>query len=254
MSVDGLVCRDVSVMLGSHPALVDVDVTVQPGEWVGLIGPNGAGKSTLLRAVAGLAEFDGEITFAQRTPKPTDVAFVAQAPLLPDGMTVAEYVLLGRTAHLGWLQRESASDRQVATSVMRRLDLGDFGDRLLTQLSGGEAQRVVLARVLAQQAPVLLLDEPTSALDIGHNTAVLELIDELRRTDGLAVVAAMHDLTAAARFADRLTLLRRGEVAAAGLPSDVLRSEVVSDVYETPLTVAKVDDELVVLPARKTVS
>ncbi len=119
----------------------------------------------------------------------------------------------------------------------------------MSELSGGEAQRVVIARSLAQQAPVMLLDEPTSALDLGHQVAVLELVDDLRRSEDLTVVAAMHDLTTAARFADRLVLIDGGTVVAAGSAATVLDAELLSSVYATPLTVRVIDGERVVLPA-----
>jgi iron complex transport system ATP-binding protein len=163
-------------------------------------------------------------------------------------MTVGEYVLLGRTAHLRWLERESARDRMIVDSVLRRLGLLGFADRMVTELSGGEAQRTVIARALAQQAPVMLLDEPTSALDLGHQVAVLELVDDLRRSEDLTVVAAMHDLTTAARFADRLVLIDAGSVVASGAVEAVLDAVLLSKVYATPLTVRRIDGDLVVLP------
>lgn len=243
-----LSCRKITVDYGSQVALAEVDLTIAAGEWLGLIGPNGAGKSTLLRSIAGLANHDGLIELPDgRVPTAKDLALVPQSPLLPDGMSVAEYVLLGRTAHLGWLARESRADHQIVTDVLRRLDLDRFARRTVTSLSGGEAQRVVVARALAQQTPILLLDEPTSALDVGHQASVLELVDELRREDGLTVVAAMHDLTTAARFADRLALLHNGSLVADGSPEHVLDAGLLSDVYDTPLSVRTIDGELVVL-------
>lgn len=243
-----LSCRAVTVEYGSQVALSEVDLTIDAGEWLGLIGPNGAGKSTLLRSIAGLASHAGSIELSDgRTPTATDLALVPQSPLLPDGMSVAEYVLLGRTAHLGWLARESRADHQIVNDVLRRLDLHRFARRTVASLSGGEAQRVVVARALAQQTPILLLDEPTSALDVGHQASVLELVDELRREDGLTVVAAMHDLTTAARFADRLALLHNGELVGNGTPDEVLDADLLSEVYNTPLSVRTIDHELVVL-------
>ncbi|MPY95406.1 MAG: ATP-binding cassette domain-containing protein, partial [Acidimicrobiia bacterium] len=184
-----------------------------------------------------------------RRPAAADVALVPQNPVVPEGMTVTEYVLVGRTAHLGWLARESHRDRCIVASVLRRLGLAGFASRPMSQLSGGEAQRVVVARALAQQTPVLLLDEPTSALDLGQQNAVLEVVDDLRRSEGLSVVAAMHDLTTAARFADRLALIHDGRIVATGTPRGVLVPELLSAVYAAPLVVRVLDGELVVLPA-----
>ncbi len=241
-------CRDLSVAYGSTTVLGPIALDVEPGTWLGLIGPNGAGKTTLLLALAGLIDHRGQVALGDgREPTATDVAVVPQSPVLPPGMSVAEYVLLGRTAHLGWLARESQADRRIVATVLRRLELDRFADRPVTGLSGGEAQRVVVARALAQQAPILLLDEPTSALDLGHQAEVLELVDELRRSDGLTVIAAMHDLTTAARFADRLALLQGGKLVADGTPDAVLDPDRLSEVYATPLSVRTIDGDLVVL-------
>lgn len=234
--------------------LDDVSFDLRAGEWLSIIGPNGAGKTTLMRSIAGLGDHEGTITLANGLPpSPLDIALVPQNPLLPPGMNVAEYVLIGRTAHLGWLARESIRDRKIVANALRRLDLVQFGDRPITELSGGEAQRVVVARALVQQTPIVLLDEPTTALDLGHQTAVLEMIDELRQADGISVIAAMHDLSHAARFADRLVLLNEGRIAAQGKPEEVLQEALLSTVYETPLRVREVDGELLVLPAPRAI-
>ena len=242
--------HDLHVTYDGKEVLHGVELELRAGEWLGLIGPNGSGKSTLLRSLVGLVPRTGRVELGDgRTPGPTDLSLMPQSPELPAGMTVVEYVLLGRTSHLGWLARESRADRRVATDVLRRLHLASFADRPVRQLSGGEAQRVVIARALAQQAPVLLLDEPTSALDVGHQVEVLELVDELRHEDGLTVVAAMHDLGVAARYADRLALLDRGSLVSLGSPTEVLDPSVLSRVYGHPVHVHDVDGHLVVVPA-----
>jgi iron complex transport system ATP-binding protein len=146
-------------------------------------------------------------------------------------MTVAEYVLLGRTPHLSPLAQEGSADRAAAAAVLVRLDLDQLADRELGSLSGGELQRAVIGRALAQAAPILLLDEPTTALDIGHQQQVLELVDRLRQEEGLTVVAAMHDLTLAAQYGDRVVLVDRGRVVAEGSAHDVLTSERVEELY-----------------------
>ena len=247
-----LTAHGVSVNIGKQRIVSDVDLELGVGEWLGIIGPNGAGKSTLFHALAGLIRFKGRLQAADgETPEATDIALVPQQPVIPEGMSVAEYVLLGRTAHLGWLGRESRKDREIAASVMDRLGLEMLADRALTHLSGGEIQRVIVARALVQETPILLLDEPTSALDLGHQSAVLELIDGLRHQDKFSVIAVMHDLTTAARFADRLALLDKGSLVSVGTPSEVLEAEVLSDVYGTALMVREIDGELVVLPKRR---
>jgi iron complex transport system ATP-binding protein len=257
--VTALGLRELSVELGGLRILDRVSGSIEAGEWVTVIGPNGAGKSTLLRAVAGLVPWQGAVEIRGddgaalgRRELARRVALVPQLPELPPGMTVAEYVLLGRTPHLGYLARESGSDLDVADAALVRLDLVDFASRRLGTLSGGERQRAVLARAFAQQAPILLLDEPTSALDIGRGQQALELVDELRREAGLTVFAAMHDLTLAGQYADRLLLLDGGRIVAAGVVDDVLKDELISRHYGASVRVLRDDDgSVVVLPVRR---
>jgi iron complex transport system ATP-binding protein len=236
--VTGLQAADVRVRLGGKPVLHGVDLTVPPGTWHAVLGPNGAGKSTLLRAVAGLLPHHGEIRVGGEVvaglsakARARLVAYVPQQPQLPDDVTVAAYVLLGRTPHLGYFGVESAHDRAVADAALARLDLAALASRRLGTLSGGERQRVVLARALAQQAKVLLLDEPTTALDLGHQQQVLDLVDELRTGEGLTVVATLHDLSVAAQYADAVTLLVSGLAVARGAARDVLSEAVIAEHY-----------------------
>ena len=249
--------RSVTVELGGRPVVDAVDVSVADGEWLALIGPNGAGKTTLLRAVARLVPYAGEIALDGRaaTELPRSelarlVAVVPQEPSTPPWMTVAEYVLLGRTPHLGPLAKEGACDRDAAARALARLDLLPFADRRLGTLSGGEKQRVVVARALAQEARIVLLDEPTAALDIGHQQQALELLDGLRAESGLTLVAAMHDLTLAAQYADRMVLLDAGRVVADGSPAEVLTEAVIAQHYGANIDVVPVGDRLAVVPRR----
>ncbi|MFI6477690.1 ABC transporter ATP-binding protein [Nonomuraea sp. NPDC050663] len=230
ISVQGL-----SVTLGSREVLHDVRADVARGEWLAVIGPNGAGKSTLLRAIMGLVRHGGTVTLdglETETIKPRRrarlIAYAPQSPLLPPDMTVFDYALLGRTPYIPYLGRESRHDREVTGSVLERLDLTELAARPLAHLSGGERQRVVLARALAQQAPILLLDEPTTALDLGHQQQVLELVDRLRLADGLTVLTTLHDLSVAAQYADSLLLVASGRAAASGRPAQVLTEALVS--------------------------
>ncbi|MFI6909553.1 ABC transporter ATP-binding protein [Nonomuraea sp. NPDC050394] len=228
-----------SVTLGEREVLSDVTLQVRRGEWLAVIGPNGAGKSTLLKAVMGIVGQRGEVSIDGRPAaslKPRArarlIAYAPQTPALPPDMTVSEYALLGRTPYIPYLGRESRHDREVTASVLERLDLGAFASRRLGELSGGERQRVVLARALAQQAPVLLLDEPTTALDLGHQQQVLELVDRLRLADGLTVVSTLHDLTVAGQYADTLLLLAEGRAAAHGKPVQVLTGTLVGKHFD----------------------
>jgi iron complex transport system ATP-binding protein len=251
--------RGVSVELGGRRVVDDVDAVVADGEWLALIGPNGAGKTTLLRAISRLVPFAGHIALAGRSVDELPraelarlVAVVPQEPSTPPWMTVAEYVLLGRTPHLGPLAKEGARDREAAARALARLDLLPFAERRLGTLSGGEKQRVVVARALAQEARIVLLDEPTAALDIGHQQQALELLDGLRDESGLTLVAAMHDLTLAAQYADRGVLLDAGRVVADGLPEDVLTEERVTTHYGAAIDVVSVGDRIAVVPRRST--
>lgn len=243
--------QGVSVTYGQARVLGPVSLEAGKGEWLGVIGPNGSGKSTLLKASVGVVDFEGRVTFSGGTVRAgIDVAWMPQRPHLPDEMTVSDYVMLGRSPHLGFLETEGARDRSVALSSLGLLDLHDFADRALSTLSGGEAQRVVLARALAQEAPVLLLDEPTANLDIGHAVEVMEIVEGLRRERGLTVVTAVHDLTLAGMYADRLALLSEGAIGAIGPPADVLTQRVLQAHYGPDVTVVPYPDGPAVLPSR----
>lgn len=257
MSV-GIAVAHLTVHLGGAPVLREVTLDVAPGEWVTVVGPNGAGKSTLLRALAGLAHGAGEITVEGCTPRAAGrrawartVAYVPQTPVVPPGIDVFDYVLLGRTPHIAPLGREGRRDVDAAHGALVALDLVAMAGRALETLSGGERQRAFLARALAQDAPVLLLDEPTAALDVGHQQDVLELVDDLRHRLGRTVVSTMHDLTLAAQYADRLVLLDRGRVVAAGTAAEVLDDAHLSALYGASVRVVETDGVIVVVPTRR---
>ncbi|MEY9877249.1 iron complex transport system ATP-binding protein [Streptacidiphilus sp. MAP12-33] len=242
--LSGLELSGLDVDLDRTPVVRELSGAVAQGGWLALIGPNGAGKSTALRAVAGLIPHrgtvlvDGTDVSALRTRERARlIAYVPQAPLLPPDMTVRDYVLLGRTPHLGYLASPGDRDRETAARTLDELDLTSFAGRRLAQLSGGERQRAAIARALAQEPRLLLLDEPTSALDLGHQQHVLDLVDGLRHTQGLTVVTTLHDLTTAAQYADRLLLLHRGRVEASGTPAEVITQDVVTRVYEARVSV-----------------
>lgn len=242
---------DVEVAYGPHRVLGPISVSAIEGEWVGVIGPNGAGKSTLLKTAVDAAPFTGSVHVDGRERRPgLDVAWMPQRPRLPDAMGVADYVMLGRTPHLGFLSAESKHDVEAVRVALEKLDLDPFARRPLGTLSGGEAQRVVLARALAQEAPVLLLDEPTASLDPGHAVEVLDVVDELRVRERLTVVAAAHDLTLAGRYADRLILLHGGRVVAEGTPEQVLVEGTLTEHYGSGIRVIEDRDGPIVVPLR----
>jgi iron complex transport system ATP-binding protein len=249
--------RGLRIRFDRTEAVHDLTLDVAADEWVMLIGPNGAGKTSVLRALCGLLSFDGDawvdgrdVRALSRRELARMIAFVPQNPETPPELTVGEYVLLGRTPHLGYLATEGRRDRQAATRALERLDLLSFAERGLGSLSGGELQRAVLARALAQEAPVLLLDEPTTSLDLGRQQQVLELVDSLRG-DGLTVVSTMHDLTLAGQYADRLVLLDRGAVVAEGEPADVLSEANLAAYYGASVRVVSDGDGTFVLPRRR---
>ena len=248
---------DLSVDLGGKRVLDSVSTSVEKGCWLALVGPNGAGKTTLLRAVAGLVPYQGEIRIggrssltANRREAARPVAYVPQRPILPPAMTVTDYVLLGRSAHHSFLGAETRRDRRVVATVLDRLGLGPFARRPLGQVSGGEAQRAVLARALAQEAPVLVMDEPTASLDLGHGQRVLELADELRREHALSVLCALHDLTIAGQYADQLLVLSSGRAVLSGSPHEVLTGSSVEAIFEATVEIFDGRDGIVVAPAR----
>jgi len=256
---DAVTCREVCVARGGIEVLHDVDVLVRAGEWVSLVGPNGSGKTTLLHALAGLVPATGRIDVAGIDPGRTRrravaraVALMPQRPVVPDGVTVRDLIHLGRTPYIPRFATGTPGDRETVDRVVERLELGSFVSRLATDLSGGELQRVVLARALAQEPRVLLLDEPTSALDIGHQQQVLDLVDSMRRESGLTVIAAMHDLTSAGQYGERLVLLHDGRVVADGPPGAVLTADRLAAIYGARVEVLDRADGPAVLPLRDT--
>ncbi|WP_431930133.1 ABC transporter ATP-binding protein [Nonomuraea jabiensis] len=223
--------RGVSVALDGHPIVHGADLLVDDGEFVGLVGPNGCGKSTLLRTIyralrpaAGLITVDGDDVHrlparqaAQRT------AVVAQETPADLDFTVAEIVSMGRTPY----KPDALVDEELCARALDRVGLAGAADRIFATLSGGEKQRVLLARALAQQTRLLLLDEPTSHLDIRHQLEILHLVREL----GIATLAVLHDLNQAAAFCDRLYVMNAGRIVTGGPPEQVLTPELISQVY-----------------------
>ena len=251
-------CRDLSFVYNGALVLDAVSVTVEAGEWVALIGPNGAGKSTLLRVVSGLRPAEGSVRLdgipseeLGGRQRARQVAVVPQSPEVPRAMPLLDYVLLGRTSYISYWGTESAADVAIAREMVATVDLEHLEDRPLGSLSGGELQRAVLARALSQESPVLLLDEPTSALDLGHQQRVLDYVDMLRRERGLAVLSALHDLTLAAQYPDRLVMLDAGRVVASGSPERVLTIERLARHYGADVSVLRdPSGGLVVAPRR----
>jgi len=230
-----------NVCLGySHKEVVrDVSFQVLPGEMVGLIGPNGSGKSTIIRALTriislyrGRILLNGEdIVGIPRQELACLLGVVPQMPLLPSAFTAFEVVLMGRNPHLGLFQYESQGELDIAWRAMEQTMTWPLARRRVGELSGGEIQCLLIARVLAQETKAILLDEPTANLDIGRQVEILNLIKNLCRESNLAVLAALHDLNLASQYCDRLVLINNGRVHAQGTPSEVITPQNIKEVY-----------------------
>ncbi|MBB6549438.1 ABC transporter ATP-binding protein [Nonomuraea rubra] len=227
--------RGVSVALDGHAIVHEADLLVDDGEFVALVGPNGCGKSTLLRTIyralkpsAGLIAVDGDDVHrlpARQAARRT--AVVAQEIPADLDFTVAEIVAMGRTPY----RPDAAADAERYARALDRVGLAGAADRIFATLSGGEKQRVLLARALVQETRLLLLDEPTSHLDIRHQLEILHLVRELGSEVGIATLAVLHDLNQAAAFCDRLYVMSAGRIVAGGPPGQVLTPELISQVY-----------------------
>ncbi|NIM00509.1 MAG: heme ABC transporter ATP-binding protein [Acidobacteria bacterium] len=258
MASDAIEVGGLSFAYGNRPALEGIDLTVAPGEIVGLIGPNGSGKSTLIRVVSGaLAGYNGRVrvtgldvaTTSQRDLARA-VAVVPQEPRFGFPFTVLEIVLMGRHPHLAGLAFESEADVGLAREALERCGAAEFADRPIHELSAGERQRVVFARALTQQPRVLLLDEPASFLDIRHQVELYDLVRQQAREQDVAVLSVLHDLNLAAEYCDRIVLLREGRVAASGPTDEVFTYANLTGVFETEVYVDTntLTGKLLVLP------
>lgn len=242
---------------GSRRVLDSVDLVLQPRELVALLGPNGSGKSTLLRILAGtLPPSSGRVTlFGRPLPAWTraelarSVTVLPQAVELPRGFRVAEVVSLGRTPHSRTWFSSTPEDEAAVERALVDADLEDLADRPVEQLSGGERQRVALAMALAQEPRLLLLDEPTVHLDLAHQLALVRLLDGLRQSRGLTVLAVLHDLALTGRFADRAVLLHEGRLLAAGSGTVILDPARARLAFGVPLEEARTADGHSVLVA-----
>jgi iron complex transport system ATP-binding protein len=241
--------RHLEFAYGGRPVIRNASLTVAAGEFVGLIGPNGSGKSTLLRLLLGLlTPKAGEIRLGGvparqvgREEFARAAAFVPQDTRLDFPFPAREIVAMGRTPHLGRFRPETDRDREIIAEAMRLTGTEEFADRPVTQLSGGERQRIHIARAVAQEAKTMLLDEPTASLDLSHQLDALKLLKSLAAR-GTAVIAAIHDLSLAARFCDRLVTLSAGRVVADGSPETVLTPELVGAAFGLRATIRRDPD------------
>jgi iron complex transport system ATP-binding protein len=231
--------RNVTLGYNRQPVLRDITLRAAPGEMVGLIGPNGSGKSTIIRALSRLIRPEsGKININGRDINKIPqrelacmVGVVPQLPLLPSAFTAFEIVLMGRNPHLGLFQSEERRDLALTWQAMVETGTDALADRRVSELSGGEIQCLLIARVLVQETGAILLDEPTANLDIGRQVEILDLIKRLCAEKSLTVLAAVHDLNLAAQYCDRVALIYRGQVHAEGTPREVITEINVRQVY-----------------------
>lgn len=232
--------QSLSASYGDSEALHDITLTVRPGEIMGLIGPNGAGKSSLIKVISGVLRADsGDVLVGGKSIKslsPAErarmVAVVPQAHQLGGAFTVRRTVLLGRTAYLGFLGNPEEQDLEIVDWAMKETSVAFLAERKLAEISGGEQQRVLLARALAQKSSVLLLDEPTNHLDLKYQVDLLRLLRILVREQGLSVMMAMHDLNQVSGVVDRVAMLVGGVLQCVGKPEEVLTPEFIHQAYQ----------------------
>ena len=231
--------QSLGLAYGHNVVMRDLTFQVMPGEIVGLIGPNGSGKSTIIKALSHILNpYSGKIFLDSKDISQISrgdlarlIGVVPQMPLLPNAFTAFEIVLMGRNPHLGLLQYEGARDMAITWQAMERTATHSLAERRIDELSGGEIQRLVIARVLVQEPKSILLDEPTANLDISHQVEILDLIKNLCRENNLAVVIVLHDLNLASQYCDRLILINNGSIHAEGIPKEVITPQNIKEVY-----------------------
>ncbi|BCH20396.1 ABC transporter ATP-binding protein [Mesorhizobium sp. L-8-3] len=240
--------------LGGKPVLRDVSFAIGAGEFVGLIGPNGAGKSTLLRSILGLVDVEGEVQLTgqdmralRAAERARRVAYLPQEREVAWAVPAEVVVSLGRAPHRPAFAGLTPADRAAVEQAMRRMEVDRLRGRPATELSGGEKARVLIARALAQEAPLLLADEPTAGLDPSHQIALMRIFASLAG-EGRSVVASMHDLSLAARWCSRLVLLDRGAIVADGRPEEVLTVDRLRRVYGVEAHFGEAAGKMIVLP------
>jgi len=231
-----LTVKDLSVSIGKQTIVHDVALKVTNKQFVGLIGPNGCGKSTLLKSIYKIIKpkqgevFLSELDVLRSSPKivSKQLGVVGQFNELSFDFTASEMVMMGRTPHKGLLEADHSKDYEIVQDALRKVNLESYADRSYNSLSGGEKQRVILARALAQQPQFMVLDEPTNHLDIKYQLQILQIVKQLN----IGLLAALHDLTLAAKYCDYLYVLKKGQVFASGKPEDVLSKELIREVFE----------------------
>jgi iron complex transport system ATP-binding protein len=244
--------KDLTIRIGEKVILDHIDLTIPENSWTCLVGPNGAGKTTLLKALLGVTPYSGSLrddkVEVYRNQK-RNVAFVPQQPQIPAGMTVSEYVMLGRSKRDGW-GNESVRSRSLVQNILEQTQLFGLHNQYITRLSGGEMQRALIARALAQEPKLILLDEPTSALDLHHQISTLNNI-ELLKDLGVTIISTMHDITLAAMYAERIVVMHEGKLLLDGLAQSVIHSPELKMAFDNRINVYTLDSGRPVIVAAK---
>jgi len=243
--------KNLSVRYGDFYALNQITLEIPRGTWTCLVGPNGAGKTTFLKTLLGNKAYDGSITIdgLEVYKNLRNVAFVPQRPEIPAGMDVAEYVMLGRARLDGW-GRESRTSRRLVQQILEQMQLAGMRHQLVSQLSGGEMQRVLIARALVQEPELMILDEPTSALDLHHQISTLNHIEAMQKS-GVTIVSTMHDITLGAMYAERIVIMQNGKVLLDGPANDVIHSPQLKSAFDDAITIHTLDNGRPVIVANK---
>ncbi len=236
--------------------LNQIDLEIPAGSWTSIIGPNGAGKTTLLKTILGMNPYSGSVKFLNKEvykDLSRNVAFVPQRPFIPLGMTVIEYLTLGRAKIDGW-GKEKSRGRRLIADTLETLQLVGLQDRFASQLSGGETQRVLLARALVQEPELVLLDEPTSALDLHYQIRTLDQIEKLR-DNKVTIISTMHDITLSSMYSDQIVVMNQGKVSLTGSAEKVMHSAELKAAFDNSISVHTLESgESIVIASRKNLS
>lgn len=244
--------ENLSVSYGERQVLDSISLEIPTGTWTSIVGPNGAGKTTFLTSLLGMNPYSGSIKFDQIEAfkdLQRNVAFVPQRPQVPLGMTVREYVSLGRAKIDGW-GRDKRQGRNKVYLTLEDMQLIGLQDQLVSRLSGGELQRVLIARAIVQEPQIILMDEPTSALDLHHQISTLNQIEILKQS-GVTVVSTMHDITLGAMYAERIIVMREGKVLLDGSSATVIHSEELKSAFDHGISVHTLTDGHTVIVANR---
>ena len=233
--------ENLSLKIRNSIILHGISASIPSDSITSVLGANGSGKSSLLKCLAGLISYKGKIKNSNYSLN--KISYVPQRPAVPVGMTLAEFVLLGRSKFTNWYSAETELDREKCQEAISSLSLSKLASRLVETLSGGELQRAVLARAVAQESSVLLLDEPTSALDIVNQIEVMSYLISLQKRHKLIIVMALHDLNLALNFSDRTLLLKDGHMIGFGLTKTIMNAKRLSEAYESPIEIISKEDE-----------